>query len=167
MTYNNGFGHPSFNGNFEKASKPTSRRKQTLLPHPDFPSVRNLEDAVLALGRRHWEFKFKKYGYTPQAYLELLFDYGFEFRSNKPIEYASVNSTLSNLTMAKNGRMMERLKYKWGRNGKDPVYQYAPRGPIAEALNSDDDFMFEVLRSHKSFSAWRLMSLWHQTRARR
>ena len=54
---------------------------------------------------------------------------------------------------------MDVLKFRWGRRGARDLMQYAPSGKIADTLNTDDEFFSEVMRSHRHFSAWRLMSL--------
>jgi len=152
--------------NAPKRTQPTRRTRRTLNVNPDFPHVRNVEEALVELGRRHWEFMFKKFGYTERAYHALLVQHGFEYKDGRPITLHTVACTLNNLTRPEYGSRMDKLKHKWGRNGERDVLQYAPAGKVAEALDADDDFFAEVFRGHPHFSAWRLMSLWHQNRRR-
>ncbi len=154
-----------FNGaNAPKPTPKARRTRRTLVEHPDFPNVRNVEEALVELGKRPWFFSFKKEGYTPKAYHQLLVAHGFEYRDHREITEHTVACTLNNLSTPKYGSRMEKLKYKWGRRGKDPVLQYAPTGKVADELNADDKFLVEVFRSLPNVSTFRLVSLWWQNR---
>lgn len=156
-----------FNGanNAPKRTQPTRRTRRTLNPHPDFPNVRNVEEALVDLGRRNWwDFMFKRHGYTARAYHIVLLNNGFSYKDGRPITEHTVECTLNNLTTPKYGSRMEKLKYKWGRNGERDVLQYAPTGKVADQLNADDQFLVEVFRSHPHISTFRLVSLWWQNR---
>lgn len=157
MTYSN---FRALNG----SPRATRRTRRTLNANPDFPDVLNVEQALVELGKRWWSFPFKKKGYTPEAYHELLLFAGFEYRDGREITEHTVACTLNNLTRPEYGERMDVLKFRWGRRGARDLMQYAPSGKIADTLNADDEFFSEVMRSHRHFSAWRLMSLWHQSR---
>ena len=156
MTYSN---FRALNG----SPRPTRQTRQTLLPNPDLPDVLNVEQALVELGKMH-SWSFMSQGYTFEAYHELLMAHGFGFRDGREITKHTVACTLANLTRPEYGERMEVLKFRWGRRGARDLMQYAPSGKIADTLNADDEFFSEVMRSHRHFSAWRLMSLWHQSR---
>ena len=107
---------------------------------------------------------FKRHGYTARAYHKVLLNHGFAYKGGRPITEHTVECTLNNLTTPKYGSRMEKLTYKWGRNGERDVLQYAPTGKVADQLNADDQFLVEVFRSHPHLSTFRLVSLWWQNR---
>ena len=161
MVYN-----PNSNGAFNGSefTRPTRRTRQTLVPHPDFPKVWNVEEALVEVGRRHWwDFMFKRHGYTARAYHKVLSTTVLPTR--RPTDNGTHGRMYPQQPHDAEVRFADgEVDLQVGRNGERDVLQYAPTGKVADQLNADDQFLVEVFRSHPHLSTFRLVSLWWQNR---